>query len=357
MAVTDETVAGIPVLTIRGTPRAMGDSLGSLLRDSLVALQNTIIDYLQVHTPGGQFLDLSRLIKIIQPALETTSRFNPALWMELEGMSHGSGLPIEMLLLIHSHSNIFDFLGSSMPPSASAWLGIDASHARLNHPFMAWAGAPDPRMVPHLHIIRRQPSHAPRSLSLSFAGLHPLIGISEARLAIAWNELRVNDGAIGLSVSHLIAHILSVPDFEGGVKSTEISPRFGGGAVHLLASDGRRASVEMSGQHSVCLDDPDPGMPRVHTNHPIAEALLPLVTSADTDSLARLGRFARRAVTDRDITPPSIASWCEIGEKKSMSTSLNVPATMQIVATAHPQAAHLTLSTARFPAASESVAL
>jgi hypothetical protein len=151
---------------------------------------------------------------------------------------------------------------------------------------------------------------------LTVAGLHPVVGLSEARIAAACNELRITDGTPGLFTCHLLAGLFHQPDFDSGVRRLESAPRFGGGAVHVLAGDGRRVSVEVSGLFTARLGDPDPGMPRVHTNHPIADEILPCVSLVDDSSRERLGRIARRAVADHGITPSAIAEWFGLDEGK-----------------------------------------
>lgn len=304
-----DTATGIPVVTARGTPRAMGEMLGRALRDHLSTLTALVADRLRTITPQGNGLDRERLAAILQPAVLDLTRFNPSLWMELEGMSLGSGLPIEALLLIHGYSDLLSFLGSRMPPAPSTWLGIGAGHAQSRHPLQALAWSPEPMFLQHLVLVRRAPSNGPRSLMLTVAGLHPVIGLSEARIAAACNELRVHDGAPGLFTCHLLAGLFHLPDFDSGVRRLESTPRFGGGAVHVLAGDGRRASLETSGRCTARLGDPDPGMPRVHTNHPIADEILPCVSLVDDSSRERLGRIARRAVADHGITPAAITEW------------------------------------------------
>lgn len=309
-----DTTAGISVVTARGTPRAIGETLGRTLREPLTELTALVADRLRSITPQGIHLDRTRLAAIFQPAILDLTRFNPSLWMELEGMCLGSGLPMEALLLIHGYADLLSHLGCRMPPAASTYIGMGPDHAQVRRPLQALAWTPEPMFQQHLTLVRRMPSNGPRSLMLTVAGLHPVAGLSEARIAAACNELRVSDGVPGLFTCHLLAGLFHIPDFDSGVRRLEQAPRFGGGAVHVLAGDGRRASVETSGLRTARLGDPDPAMPRVHTNHPIADEILPCVPLVDDDSRERLGRIARQAVAGRDIAPGTIAEWFGLDE-------------------------------------------
>lgn len=309
-----DSVAGIPVVTVRGTPRSMGEQLGRRFRAQLMSLTALVADRLRTITPQGNNLDRQTLARMLEPAFLAINRFMPSLWMELEGMSLGSGLPMEALLLIHGYPDLLSHLGSRMPPASSSYVGLGARQVHEERPLMVLAWSPEPIFLSHLAVVRRVPSNAPASAALTVAGLQSVAGVSEARIAGSCNEMRVNDGASGLFISHLVAGLFHVPDFATGLHNLSSSPRFGGGAVHILSGDGRRCSVEISGKVTARLGDPDPSMPRIHTNHPIADEIVPCVSLMEDDSRDRLGRLARQAVANQAIDLHAIAAWFGIDD-------------------------------------------
>jgi hypothetical protein len=294
------------VITVRGTPRVMGEAIGQAFRTELAGLAILVTERLMRINPALDRHVLHDLMRAAKPAFQA---FDPSLWMELEGMARSSGLVVEDLMLAHGFSDLLSHFGSRTPPFSSTFLAFGPARVRDQHPLQVLGWAPDPFIIDRLAVIRRQPSNGPRTASLTIAGVHPVAGVSEARLAGVWNELRVNDGRPGLMTAHMLASALNVPDYATAAKRLEAGPRFGGGALHLLAGDGRRLSLEISGQRTAKLDDPDPAMLRIHTNHPIADSIVSAVAVIDATSSERLGQLARRAQAESSISLSTVSSW------------------------------------------------
>ena len=169
-------------------------------------------------------------------------------------------------------------------------------------------------MYPYLTLVRRIPSHGPANLTLTLAGLHPVVGLSEAGIAAASNELRVTDSAEGQFTSHLLASVFSSPTFEDASQRIRKGPRHGGAAFHLLSGQGQRLTVEVSGQEDHDLGDPNAKSPRVHTTHPVNTDILRWSTATgDGTSKGRLVHLASKAIEARGLTPAQCAGWFGLG--------------------------------------------
>ena len=66
---------------------------------------------------------------------------------------------------------------------------------------------------------------------------------------------------------------------------------------------------ELSGQTMAKLSDPMLNSPRVHTNHPLDETIMPAITGSDGTSKLRLEQTASQAVGLTGVTPATIAGW------------------------------------------------
>jgi len=305
-----ELIGGVPLVSVIGTPRTMGERVGSRLKPRLQVLAQYLADQLcSLAKASGHSLTPKDLRELIKPSSLVLSRHEPSLWMEMEAIGLASDLPIEDLLIIHGFSDLMSFLQCQVAPRASTYLCIDSTHTLDGQPLMALCWHIDPTLLPYLTLLRRMPTHGPVSLSLGLAGLHPVAGLSEAGMAVAANELRVRDGGCGLFTSHLLSSMLTAPGLDDALRRGYASPRHGGAAVHGLAQSRERFSIELSGQNTARLSDPMLHAPRVHTNHALDERIIQAVSAVDATSKLRLEQIASQAVAVGGITPVMIGTW------------------------------------------------
>jgi hypothetical protein len=305
-----EVIGGVPLVSVIGTPRTMGEHLGSRLKPRLQVLSQYLADQLCTQArPGGHNLTPKKLRELIEPSLAHLQRHEPSLWMEMEAMAHASELPPADLLLIHGYGDLLSYLGCQDPPQPSTFLSVDSTHTQDGNALMALCWYLDPALFPYLTLLRRIPTHGPATLCLTLAGLRPVAGLSEAGIAVASNELRVRDGVAGMFTCHQLASMLTSPVFDDAQRRAMAGPRHGGAALHGLSGRGDRFSIELSGQQTVKLNDPLLSSPRVHTNHPLSEALMMVAGTVEPTSKLRLEQIAGQVVAVNGVTPSTIMSW------------------------------------------------
>ena len=241
-----------------GTPRTIGETLGTRLKPKLQVLAQYMLEQLAVGLSGEGRSRMGRedVRKALKPSLDAATRLEPAVWMEIESMARSADMPAEDLLLIYGYSDLVGFFRSGQTTSRSTFISLNAVHTDHGLPRMALAWHLDPALLPYVTLIRRLPAHGPGSLTLTLAGLQPVAGISEAGLAVATNELRVEDGAPGHLTPNLVAAAMTAPSRADAESRMQSGPRHGGACVHLLDAQGERASYELSGQHTIRLPDP-----------------------------------------------------------------------------------------------------
>jgi hypothetical protein len=305
-----EVIGGVPLVSVIGTPRTMGEHLGSRLKPRLQVLSQYLADQLCTHAkPGGHNLTPNKLRELIAPATTNLQRHEPSLWMELEAMAHASELPVTDLLLIHGYGDLLSFLGCQLPAQPSTFISIDSTHTSTGAAMMALCWYLDPALFPYLTLLRRIPTHGPATLCLTLAGLGMVAGISEAGIAVAANELRVRDGVAGTFTSFQLSAMLTSPAFDDAMRRAQAGPRHGGAAIHGLSGKGERFSFELSGQKAVRLSDPLTNSPRVHTNHALAEELMTETETAEPTSKMRLEQVASHVVAVNGVTPKVMGKW------------------------------------------------
>lgn len=310
-------------MSVMGTPRTIGETIGARLKPRLQVLAQYLTEQLAagLSSERGARMGREELRKALAPSVEATTRLEPSVWMELESMARAAELPPEDLLLVHGYGDLVSFFRSALPPSRSTFVSLNAIHTDHGLPRLALAWHLDPALLPYVTLVRRIPAHGPASLSLTLAGLQPVAGLSEAGIAVAANELRVNDGAPGHLTPHLVASTMTAPSREDAERRIQAGPRHGGASIHLLDASGERRSMELSGRQAVRLPDPWPQSPRVHCNLALSDQVQGVAGAVtDPSSRGRLEQIAALAVEARACTPSEIAGWFCLSASSSSSS-------------------------------------
>jgi hypothetical protein len=315
---TPEMVGGLPVVTASGTPRAMGQAIGQRLKSRLQVLAQYLHEQLASAVAANGEHGHRPLSSDLQQLRTVLANSEPAVWMELESMASAAEVSEEDLLLVYGYADLLSRHRCHVPPARSCTLFLtkeqcDTGKARLVHVRHC-----DPALFPYLTIVRRTPSNGPATLGVALAGMYPMAALSESNLAGCLDELRILDGHEGGFTHHLLAGALTAPGFAEAAVRLKRGPRQGGAAMHLLAVDGRRLSVELSGQEASPLADPQSACPRVHTNHALQSDILARCSAhGDSTSKERLRWLAGRAVEAKRIDVANMASWFGVTGKVS----------------------------------------
>ncbi len=312
-----EVVGGIPLVSVIGTPRTMGEHLGHRLKPKLQLLAQYLMEQLaSAAQASGTPMTPNSLRESLRSSVTAAAHLEPSLWMEIESMARAAELPEEDLLLIHGYGDLLSTYHCKVVPSPSTYISLGAPHTDTGLARMVHAWHLDPSLLPYVTLVRRIPAHGPASLSLTIAGLSPVAGLSEAGLAVGSNELRITDGLNGQFTAHLLGSVLTAPTLEDALTRVQVGPRHGGAALHLLSTGGERISMEMSGQHQVRLLDPFQSAPRVHTNHPLHEEIVRWAApEVENTSKIRLESIASHAIDATCCSPAMIAGWFGLGER------------------------------------------
>ncbi|MEK7415907.1 MAG: carcinine hydrolase/isopenicillin-N N-acyltransferase family protein [Planctomycetota bacterium] len=309
-------VGGVPITAVAGTPRAMGEFVGARLKPQLQAVAKLLLARLvKGLADAGRAMSEEQVRAALTTALAAVVRQDPSQGLEFEAIAGASQMRPEEMLLIHGYGDMLGILGSAQATMRSTYVGLNAVHTDHGLPRLILAWHLDPALLPYVTVVHRTPAHGPASLTLTLAGLHPVAGISAAGLAVAVNELRVDDGAHGFLLSGLVAAALAAPTREDAVRRAQVSPRFGGGCIHLLDAQGERMSLELSGQRCAQLPDSWPHAPRVHCNQALTDEVNRRTPrTLEPGSQPRLERIAALAVEARSCAPEQTSEWFHLGK-------------------------------------------
>ncbi|MFW5829831.1 MAG: hypothetical protein ACOCXA_06175 [Planctomycetota bacterium] len=274
-----ESASGIPVITAKGTPRAIGRALGERLKPRLRVLIQDISGILCQLSGDEQLIDedggfdqdamlhyLDRLLG--NSAREALQELDPAQWMELESLAESCKVNILFLLAITAFNDLVKHFQPELSFFASNTAVVPPNRNHDEASLIACDWSVPPYLLPHIMLIRRVPSHGPASLTLSLGGLHSVAGINAAGLAVSSDDLydSIGDGA-GLPTPCMLLSALGANNLPEARARCESGRLFGGRAFHLTNADGERVSIERHAEQATCLRDPSIAAPRIHTNH------------------------------------------------------------------------------------------
>lgn len=311
-----DMVGGVPVISVMGTPRAIGEGLGQRLKPRLQVLGQYLAEQIAANariSGSGRPLTPQDIRERVRSQMPPLADLEPGLAMEFESISRTAGIPLEDLLIVHGYTDLLSAYSCQGPGIHSTFIAFTAEQTASGAAAMALVWEADPALLPYVTIVHRIPAHGPANLSLTIAGLHPMAFLSEARLAVASNTMIVSDGEPGYFTTHIVGSLATAPSFDDAVSRAQAGPRWGGRAIHIMDAEGQRCSLETSGRKLVRLPDQIKSAPRVHTNLPIDESVRALSTS-DAMARMRLEQIASLAVRAREVGPETVLDWFGLGQ-------------------------------------------
>ena len=266
---------------LSGTPRAMGEYFGEQCRDDIRNLYQVRMAHLErfldIHDPGKHF-SASSVLELVRRAVPAHQQFEPAIWEEFAGISRGSGLDPEELLVTNGLTDFRDLVLFEKPttfPPARDHLGEctallvpgDSGDGQtiLGQTWDMHADAGD-----YLAIVHRKPMAAPETLCLTTVGCLCLIGLNSEGVGVGNTNLVPTDARLGVNYLFSITRALQCRSAQEAADAVTAAPRLSG--HNFLIVDGRSAiNLECTAtrEHRTRVQ----GKPFVHTNHYLAASL------------------------------------------------------------------------------------
>ncbi|MEZ6184742.1 MAG: C45 family peptidase [Planctomycetota bacterium] len=248
-----------PILVLRGTPRAMGEQHGALMRDEIQGL----VRY--VH----QFVGPRELPRARERAQELYGeRLPQAFREELEGLAATSGVEVGELLLAQCFTDLYRGLGCTC---VAAPLQAGTALARnLDFPGFGY-------LARYSLVVVRQPLGGRRTVSVSWPGLIGVLSGQSPDLALAVMVVHDSEGAAaGLPFQLVFRRVLEeAATLEQAHALLRELPRTVTNNLMVVEAAGRAAVFEL-GRAEVVRRDPPTHRWLVSTNHfvsaPLAEA-------------------------------------------------------------------------------------
>jgi hypothetical protein len=269
----------LPLTTIRGTPREIGEVLGRLakpvMRDYLT--QSGIWSALQ---PWRGSTHLQRLMEMTRESL-------PDCWEELDGMASGIGMDAADLFLWNCRG---DLLGEAAGGSTSVAVN------RLANAMMAQNVDGDPLLGTHCHLVDVRPVNKPGFIGLYSPGSIPghTFAANRSGLVHMVNQARPASAEIGMPGMMLCRRILDTDSLAEAIEILMETP-CAGAQHHIMGWAGEFIMVSIETMRDTRSMTPIAST-YGHANHMIHSASFAgqqIVTPSSRERQAGVSRLLR----------------------------------------------------------------
>lgn len=283
------------VLTLKGSPRQMGQAYGEACRDQLpeffeLRVQNAIKQALSY---GGQAVNRDDVMRAAEACIEPTRQHDPRAFQELEGIAEGAHMSVAQVLATNGLTDIRDLLSWPGPPESmdgcSAMI-VQKDLTESGELFcgQTWDLATD--NLPFVLGVHRQPDQGPWTWSLTTVGCLSLIGLNDAGIAVGTTNVRTTDARPGVTYLSLIHKALSMTSLQQAVDSIVGAQRAGAHFYYLANALGEAVALECAATRVSAL--PVPSGAYAHTNHCLEPENIAIQGhEPQASSLARLDRL------------------------------------------------------------------
>lgn len=250
----------LPVITIAGSPRQMGEAFGEACREETRELFERrlrgALDFAVLH--GANAPSADSLLQLASQCLPATEQYDPCGYEEFLGIARGANLSPEELFITNGLTDLRDVLVSTLSSSSAApadgegcsafVVGRDRAADRHLYVGQNWDLATN--NVPFVRLVCRRPDNAPKTVSLTLTGCLSLIGLNSEGVAVGTTNLLTSDSRIGVQYLSLIHRALGCRSAEEAVLAIENAPRAAAHFYYAADSNGHAIGLECSATRS-----------------------------------------------------------------------------------------------------------
>jgi isopenicillin-N N-acyltransferase like protein len=247
-----------PELTVAGSPRQMGEQIGEALREQIRGFDAIALERVR------KTMDVSRdrALAVASRCIVDVRGYAPHMLVELEGMAHASGVPVENLMLLQIRNQLRPDQPEAGGGCTSFAMGGSAGASMTGQ---NWDN--DPAMDPFSVVLTRRPDDAPAFLSITQAGLIAYLGMNDAGLGLCMNTLPAPARPYGVPHYFTVRGIYETRSLEDAVEAVRRAQR-AIPANLILATPQGPADLEITVDDVHVLREGDCGPDVVtHTNH------------------------------------------------------------------------------------------
>lgn len=292
------------VLEIGGTPHEMGYQHG---KPYIQEIRDLTEERLHLSGDprwiGGRSLTREQVLALGELCVAEHWAYSPELMEELEGMSQATGLGLAELVILNGFTDFVDVAANYdrvMNPQLAAHPAADDCTAFVvpnvaspdGHGFIGQTWDMHETALPYVLLLKGRPKNKPAFLLFTITGCIGMIGMNDAGIAIGINNLTGNDGQIGVTWTFVVRKVMEQTNLDDALKCITSAKLAGAHNYFLADSTGRGFNIEAMSTRYHITEVGEKSL--VHTNHCIADQLMPLerprLPASQLSSETRLSR-------------------------------------------------------------------
>ena len=285
---------GFPLLEVSGSPVNRGQSHGEFYREAIRTLLPAYFDYLErtSRDHGVPVLSRTRVLEISATYAKPAEAYAPDLVEEARGIAMGAGVPFEEILALNGFLDVFDHLSPNfvaagcttfmVPDMDGGGMAAIGQNYDLADIFYASAA------------LLKITGDGPDALMYTTAGMLGCAGLNSEGIGVVINNLVPGDAGPGVPYPFVIRRILATAQIGDAIDAVVSSRRASGMNYVLCDRNGEIYNLETTAADYEATSPFDG--PMAHSNHYLADRLIPLERRAYDQrgqSLARWGRATR----------------------------------------------------------------
>src|SRR5687767_10765427 len=234
-----------PLVTISGKPIERGRAYGKSLKEGIHQfLQKEILGaFIQKPSPKDELLHYAAACgNMVREAC-------PIIHEELVGIAEGCDLPLEEVLLITLHEELYHRGALPKVPHCTAVaVGPPSTADGKTYVGQTWDWMES--VFGQSRVVEWKRSEGPSVLAYGFPGLWTGAGLNSAGLALCWTSADLGNKALGARVGIpayvLLTHLLYQPDLASAIKEAQRDKHAGWFTFVLADGEGNLVNIEGS---------------------------------------------------------------------------------------------------------------
>ncbi len=230
---------------IAGTPLERGRTYGAMFRDQIHAFLNK-----EIYQPFNDKPATRDEMRSYAAACTVEIKsYAPIIYQELQGMAEGAKLPLDEVVLITLHEELYH-RGALPKVQHCTAVAVGPPETRDGHTFVGQTWDWMPSVFGQSTMLHWRREEGPSLLAYAYPGLWVGAGMNSAGIALCWTSANLGDKSLGARVGIpsyvLLAHLLYQDSLSAVAEQARKATNAGWFTFVMADGEGRLVNIEGS---------------------------------------------------------------------------------------------------------------